>query len=241
MKHLKFIFPIMVLLLTLNSCIVDRSRNDYVEACFTVSGTTHYVREPVYFVNCSQNAISYDWSFGDGYTSNQRNPSNEYDTPGTYQVTMTAYGEYSQDYKTFTDVVTIQGSTDLNILVLLEGLEIIAPNSSVFIYGTLTDWQDDTNLIASGTTDANGIIEFVGLNPMIYYVWAELQGDGVVYNNVDLGNTTNGPLVIDIVNYYTFYIQEDLTKSSNRSKMTVTKVEKSSKEEHDRIIELNKK
>ena len=210
-----------------------------VSACFTITGTNHYVREPVYFVNCSQNAISYDWGFGDGFTSNQRNPDHVYETSGTYQVTMTAYGEYTQDYDKFTDAVTIQESTDLNILVMFEGLNIIVPNSSVFIYGTLLDWQDDTNVIVSGTTDAKGIVEFVGLNPIIYYVWAELQGEGVVYNNVDLGNST-APLIFDEVNYYTFYIQEDLTKAADRSKMLVTKVEKSSKEEHDRIIELNR-
>ena len=236
MEKLKFIIPIL-LLFTINSCRRDKTP-DLINACFTITGTEHFVNENVNFVNCSQYAVSYDWSFGDGFTSNQRNPTHIYTLKGTYQVTMTAFDQYG-NYESFNHAVTIEGSTDLDILVMFEGLDIIVPDCSVYIYGTLTDWQDDTNLIVSGTTDAAGIIVFVGLNPIVYYVWAELQGDGVIYNNVDIGNATDGPLNIDEINYYTFYIQEDLSKADNRSKMTVTRVEKSSKEEHDRIIKAN--
>ena len=115
MEKLKFIIPIL-LLFTMNSCRRDKTP-DYVNACFTITGGVHYVNEPVYFVNCSQFATSYDWSFGDGFTSNQEHPSYIYTEAGTYQVTMTAYDQYG-NRESFTDAVTIEGSTDLDILIM---------------------------------------------------------------------------------------------------------------------------
>ena len=37
----------------------------------------------------SSRVVSYLWDFGDGSTSNERNPTHAYATPGTYAVTLT--------------------------------------------------------------------------------------------------------------------------------------------------------
>lgn len=42
--------------------------------------------------NNSTNAISYSWNFGDGQTSTQANPTHMYAAPGTYVITLTAFG-----------------------------------------------------------------------------------------------------------------------------------------------------
>ena len=42
------------------------------------------------FTNTSQNAVSYSWTFGDGGTSNQANPTHTYATDGVYTVVLTA-------------------------------------------------------------------------------------------------------------------------------------------------------
>jgi PKD repeat protein len=43
----------------------------------------------VTFTNNSQGGTAYSWDFGDGQTSNEKNPVNTYNAPGTYNVSMT--------------------------------------------------------------------------------------------------------------------------------------------------------
>ncbi|MCK4663814.1 MAG: PKD domain-containing protein [Bacteroidales bacterium] len=59
-------------------------------ACFTPSTTTASIGESIIFTNCSQNATSYSWAFGDGATSTATSPSHSYSSAGTYNVTLTA-------------------------------------------------------------------------------------------------------------------------------------------------------
>ena len=47
----------------------------------------------VNFNNLSQNATSYSWDFGDGYYSNQENPTKIYEQEGIYTVSLTAISD----------------------------------------------------------------------------------------------------------------------------------------------------
>lgn len=58
----------------------------YPDAYFTFTTSGNYA----YFTNLSDNAVSYRWDFGDGYTSTSTNPSNYYINTGSYRVTLTA-------------------------------------------------------------------------------------------------------------------------------------------------------
>ena len=51
------------------------------------------LNQSVNFNNSSSGATSYYWDFGDGFGSTQTNPTHAYATPGTYTVTLTAYGK----------------------------------------------------------------------------------------------------------------------------------------------------
>jgi PKD repeat protein len=240
MKTLKFLIPVLIML-SLNACIIDNHHYEDVNACFTVSGSTHYVNDPVYFVNCSQYAYSFEWDFGDGFSSNQKNPMHSYMAPGNYQVTMVAYGDYGQE--TFTDVITVVGSTDLNILVMYLGTEDPVSNCEVTIFGTETDWQNLTNPIASLTTETDGIVVFTGLNPVEYFIDAyKYVTDANYYSNYYQGYATT-PLIEDEVNYYNIYVELLTTvKGFKRDNLVIRRIEQSSKEEHNRIIKesLNK-
>ncbi len=239
MKTFKIMIPV-ILILVLNGCIIDRTP-DYPEtdACFSVSGTTQYMNEPVYFVNCSQGAVSYDWSFGDGFTSNQKNPTHTYTEAGTYQVTMRATGYDSSD--TFSDAVTISGSTDLDILVMYVGTEDPVSNCEVTLYGNETDWQNLTNPVSDMVkTGTNGIVYFSGLYPIEYYIDAYRSvSDTSYYSNYLQGYATS-PLDENQINYYNIYVELLYTTGkgirADRQKVVVKQIEKSTKEEHDRII-----
>ncbi len=61
------------------------------QACFnftTTSSPRHFD-----FQNCSTDATTYAWDFGDGQTDNTANPSHFYNTIGDYTVTLVATGE----------------------------------------------------------------------------------------------------------------------------------------------------
>ncbi len=74
-------------------------------ACFGTEYDNYYVGETVYFENCSENADSFHWNFGDGSTSTSTTPTHQYGSTGSYTITLTAISEG------FTDIAT------LNIIV----------------------------------------------------------------------------------------------------------------------------
>jgi gliding motility-associated-like protein len=59
-------------------------------ANFEIIGPVLFNDLPITFQNSSQNAISYEWTFGDGQNSTLVHPNNTYDEPGTYYVTLIA-------------------------------------------------------------------------------------------------------------------------------------------------------
>jgi len=238
MKTLKFIIPLMFIF-ALNGCIIDRTP-DYpsVDACFSVSGTTHSMNDPVYFVNCSQGAVSYEWSFGDGFTSNQKSPTHTYTETGTYQVSMTATGYDS--YETFTDAVTISGSTDLDILVMYVGTEDPVSSCDVQLYGNETDWQNLENPVSDIlTTGTTGLVYFEDLYPIEYYIDAyRFVSETSYYSNFYQGYAT---LALDEnqINYYNIYVEllYNTTKRHDGKIAIVKRIEKTTKADHDRIIQ----
>lgn len=70
-------------------------------ANFNSSSTTYFNDLPITFVNQSQNAVNYEWAFGDGNFSDFAHPTNVYDEPGIYYVTLVAIDE-----KGCTDTIT---------------------------------------------------------------------------------------------------------------------------------------
>lgn len=65
------------------------------EARFELSkGNPYLPDEEVQFYNYSQNAVKWNWDFGDGTESEEYEPSHFYDKPGSYTVTLTAISEY---------------------------------------------------------------------------------------------------------------------------------------------------
>ncbi len=71
-------------------------------AQFAVADATVAVSQTVQFVNQSGglSPLSYFWDFGDGFNSNEANPTHQYQAPGVYQVQLTTSNQFgsSQAY-----------------------------------------------------------------------------------------------------------------------------------------------
>jgi PKD repeat protein len=77
-------------------CTDTLIKKDYIHILgpiskFTLSETSGCPPMKVNFIDKSINAASWQWNFGDGYTSNQKEPEHFYTTPGQYSVTLITF------------------------------------------------------------------------------------------------------------------------------------------------------
>lgn len=95
---MKQLFVIFLLIATLFSCKKDKIEDETlkVKACF---GTTTDIRNDgiVQFANCSENAKSYLWDFGDGKTSEEFAPKHVYSSTFPVNVTLIAFDGNKSD------------------------------------------------------------------------------------------------------------------------------------------------
>jgi gliding motility-associated-like protein len=95
-------FDVTLLITSSNGCLTSYTQEDMVcvipnpIANFIVSEPIQLFDNNIYsFENLSQNAITYNWDFGDGTTSNSINPTHSYSMPpGFYPVTLVAFNEF---------------------------------------------------------------------------------------------------------------------------------------------------
>ncbi|WP_410510224.1 PKD domain-containing protein [Methanosarcina hadiensis] len=75
-------------------------------ADFTADPTEGYAPLSVQFTDMSENAVSFNWDFGDGTGSTEQNPVHTYSTAGIYTVNLTASNENGMNSKLATINVT---------------------------------------------------------------------------------------------------------------------------------------
>lgn len=81
-------------------------------ADFLLTEDTLYLPNAIaFFTNASVNANGYAWDFGDGNSSNDTDPWNEYFSPGTYDVALTAINGNCPDDITIKTVTVLLGNT----------------------------------------------------------------------------------------------------------------------------------
>jgi len=84
----------------------------------------------VTFTNQSSNAVTYLWEFGDGSTSVLENPTYTYTNPGTYTVTLNAFGSSGSDSSVFSNQVMVLPSPVANFQAYPQ--VITNPDDTVF-------------------------------------------------------------------------------------------------------------
>lgn len=135
-----------------------------------------FVGEQVEFFNTTNNGIAYLWEFGDGYTTELASPVYSYDEPGTYTVTLNAFGQggaSDQVSKTLYVVEGINSVLRITVLEYWDGYPV--EGASVLLFGSVSDWETETDPSEEVFTTSLGKCVFEGLNDQVYYVdvWEE--------------------------------------------------------------------
>jgi PKD repeat protein len=90
---MKMRYPILILI----AVFLAGCKKEVPVASFTFSPAAPKVGETVTFTNSSTNATGYQWSFGDGGTSQSENPTHTFAANGNFDVQLTATGEDGTD------------------------------------------------------------------------------------------------------------------------------------------------
>jgi len=176
------------------------------EARFLVDNIEPAVGQAVNFTNDSHNGTEFEWDFGDGYGSNEENPTHVYTATGTYDVVLTVWSRSGLESKA-TITITVMVPTLLVIEVVEYYDEYIVPDASVRLYGTLPDWEDETNMIDEGFTDEYGVAVFSHLDPFVYYVdvW-ETNHDNYTLATEDVGFIRTNEVLPNKINWFIAWV-----------------------------------
>lgn len=111
-------------------------------------------RNDVAFENLSENATSYIWYFGDGYTSTEENPQHTYTTAGNYYATMVANRHC--EYDTIQKVVAIDSVVSITDVSVEDNLEVY-PNPAKNVVYVSNASETITSVVL---TDVSGRVMF---------------------------------------------------------------------------------
>jgi hypothetical protein len=221
----KIIYLSLVLPLILFSCEISP------RAYFSASPGDPVVGEDVWFTNESDNTVSFEWDFGDGYISNDANPIHKFTASGTFTVVLKVWSESG-----LTDEASITMDVKIPTLLEIEVLEYYeeypVAGASVIVYPSLTDWENETNYVNEGFTDADGKVVFSDLDNIVYYIDAwEATHDNYTLKEEDIGFIRTPEIMPNKINRFIAYVDiADHGKSEGRRNgiMVIKKLERKS-------------
>ncbi len=200
-KKVHFLFSIVIFLLF--SCTPEP------EASFDImvngeKSNEVFINEEVSFVNNSVDADEYEWYFGDSEeASTDVNATHTYASDGIYDVTLIAFSGTKKDKRIKEVIVHNPNITKLIFRVDYEedgpdwesGHEV--KNAEVSLYRTLKDYVERQNAVEIGgdkikKTNEFGWVFFGVRSKGDYFVYAQIEKDGQIYNNAwECGNDWN--------------------------------------------------
>jgi len=198
-------------------------------AYFSASPGDPVVGEEVWFTNESDNAESFEWDFGDGYISNEVNPIHAFTASGTFTVRLKVWSHNGvSDEASLTVDVMIPTLLEIEVLEYYE--EYPVEGASVILYSTLNDWDNETNSVIEGFTDADGKVVFSDLEKIVYYadVW-EATHDNYALRDEDVGFIRTAEIIPHKINRFIAYVDYvDHSKGEARRDrtMVIKKIER---------------
>jgi PKD repeat protein len=196
----KLIVLSLILPLILASCEV--SPRSY----FSATPAEPVVGEEVWFTNESENAADFEWDFGDGYISHEVNPIYKFTSTGDYNVTLKVWsGSGLSDESSLTINVKIPTLLEVEVLEYYDGYPV--EGASVILYSTLSDWENERNIVNEGFTDDEGKTVFTGLDNVVYYVdvW-EKNHDNYTLKDEDIGFIRTSEIRPNKINRFKAYV-----------------------------------
>jgi PKD repeat protein len=175
LRHNTLIGKASRLLLMMIIVFVSKVHAQNPVASFSVPSSQGCVPFNVQFNNTSINAVSYQWSFGNGNTSTLANPSNVFTIAGTYTVTLTAFSSNGSS-NSYSSQIIVQPKPAANFSV---DINSGCQNSQIFTFTNLSTNFDSCNWdFGDGTTSNQW-------NPThIYNLSGTFNVTLVVYNKV---------------------------------------------------------
>lgn len=191
-------------------------------AYFSVDPGDPVVGEDVWFTNESENAVTFEWDFGDGMISDEIDPIHRFTASGTYTIVLKVWSESG-----LTDEASVTLDVKIPTLLEIEVLEYFdeypVANASVRLYPTLGDWENETKMVNEGFTDTDGKVVFSDLEKRVYYVdvW-EATHDNYTLKEEDVGFIRTPEILPHKINRFIAYVDYvDHGKSDGTHKRTV--------------------
>jgi len=204
MKRIITILPLLSLL------VISCHREPFADA--TAETNTTSVGQYVRFQSYSTNYDYLEWDMDDGITYNTPVVDHYFVDPGTYNVTLRAFG-HKGGVSTAVIPITVLGSA-ITITVQDYDTEDYIPDVEIYLFRSLADWDNgDINLaIGPFYTDAIGDVTISGLSYQRYYVDAYISYGSTGYVNWLLGADDvywieTDPVLGGVNNYFTAWVE----------------------------------
>ena len=160
MKRFITILPLLSLI------VISCNREPFADA--TVDLNPAFVGEYVRFTSYSTNTDYIEWDMDDGFTYTDPVVDHYYVDPGPYDVTLRAFGTKGGVSTAMIPMEVIGAILTVEVREYYD--EYLVPGANVRLYPTLTDWENETNLVAEGITNSIGQVTFDNLSYQEYYV-----------------------------------------------------------------------
>ena len=126
----------------------------------------------VTFENESENAITFEWNFGDGGTSTEENPVHAYTAAGTYTVTLTADGgDCGTDEIVMVSFITVNPDADCIVILPEEG----TASTQTSCEGTIYDSGGPGGEYTAGEDSKLTISPFGALNVELTFPFFDVE------------------------------------------------------------------
>lgn len=160
MKRILAILPLLSLI------VISCNREPFADA--TVDLNPAFVGEYVRFTSYSTNTDYEEWDMDDGIMYTQPIVDHYFVDPGDYDVTLRAFGTHGGVSTALIPMEVI--GAELTVVVKEYYDDYVLPEASVILYPTLTDWENQTNMVAEAFTDSNGECTFTNLSYQEYFI-----------------------------------------------------------------------